>query len=195
MFSKLKNPFDFLTDNQLLLFGMLGYLIHSFFSSQWNYIADGIIQLHQISSIPFWYPFVNNAINILVLTGVLFIFGKMIYTKTRIIDVLNVVWFAQLVQVLLAIIIFNPISQKFTSNIQIAIENHDFQLKTVPVYELVIMGAISIFAILGLVYYFYLLITGMKIAIYTKKTIHGILIILITLIVDVILKFSYPYLV
>ncbi|MFZ4260981.1 YIP1 family protein [Sphingobacterium sp. HJSM2_6] len=193
MIKTLINPFDNLTDNQLFFLGFAGYFVHSIFSNQWNYIADGIIQLHQISSMPLGYSLVNNAINTLVLTLVLFIYGKIIFSKTRFIDVLNVVWFAQLTQVFLAIILFNPFVQKHTAHIQIAIENHDFQLKTVPKYELVLMGGMGILALFGIFYFFYLLVTGMKIAMNIKKKTFTILLIVITLLVDAVLKFSYPY--
>jgi hypothetical protein len=60
--------------------------------------------------------------------------------------------------------------------------------------NLIILTISGLLGILLLYYFFHLLVVGMKIAINSKRLIHTIAIVLLTLVLDMVFKIIYPYL-
>ncbi len=134
--SILINPFEKLSDQSMLRIGFIGYLIASLQVYFFHYVPDGIFQLHT-STPPAWYAgLVNNAINILVPTTLLFALGKLLYAKTRWLDVFIVMLLSQVIITVIAFILINPFMQGKSFGIARAVEQGDKTLETVPFYTL-----------------------------------------------------------
>ncbi len=195
MFKMLINPFENHTDRTLSILGILVLLTMILLCWQWDIIADGIIQRHHTTGRPLWKVIINIGINVALLSLLMFGVAKLSYHKTRFIDVLNVVLIANFAQVMVMLLLFNPFLQEMMQPLEKAILEGDIMLKSVPQMNLIVISIVSLFAVAMLYYFFHLLVLGMKIAMYSKKAYHVILIILLTMILDTFLHFFNPYLI
>lgn len=194
MLKFLLNPFENSTDRKLLIFGCSVFVIMVLLSWHWNILADGIVQLHNNTGLPLWKVFLNTSMNIILLSMLMFLIAKLIYTKSRLIDVLSVVLVANFAQMMVMLLLFNPYMQGIMKPLETAILGGDLTLKTVPQINLVIISIVGILAIALLYYFFHLLVLGMKIAMNSKKGYHVILIIILTMLLDTFLHILNPYL-
>lgn len=187
-------PFEHNTSNALLVVGILGYLCLSLLGSQWNFISDGIIQMHSSKPRALWQVLINNAINSLSLSVLLFLLARLVYSKTRYIDVLTVVLISQLCLLINGLLLFNPAQQAAQKDLIPIILKGDFTLNEIQVNQFVWMTILGILALVFIFYFFVLLIQGMKIAMNSKKGYHAVFIIVFTLLLDIILWIVRPYL-
>lgn len=187
-------PFEHNTSNALLVVGILGYLGLSLLGSQWNFISDGIIQMHGSKPRALWQVLINNAINSLSLSVLLFLLARLVYSKTRYIDVLTVVLISQLCLLINGLLLFNPAQQAAQKDLIPIILKGDFTLNEIQVNQFVWMTILGILALVFIFYFFVLLIQGMKIAMNSKKGYHAVFIIVFTLLLDIILWIVRPYL-
>lgn len=188
------NPFEQLTDRQLLSYGLLIFAAMVLLGWQWEFVADGIVQLHHAPAKPLWKVLINQSINLFSLSLLMFLFGKLSYAKTRFIDVFNVVLIANFTQLLVILVLLNPWTNHILLPVEKAILEGDILLKSVPKQNLIVLGIAGFFAIGMLYYFFHLLVLGMKLAMNSKKVYQVILIVLLTLLLDSLLKFTNPYL-
>ena len=194
IFNNIFNPFENNTDKFLRITGVVSFLLLIFLSYQWHFVSDGIIQMHTSDPKPIWKVFAINSFNVLSLSLVMFLFGKIAYSKTRFIDVFNVVLFIQIVLLIIALLLFNPYTQEKLEVITNAIEKNDLMLNEVPMIILNITALFAILALMMMVFFFYLLVKGMKIAINSQKTYHSIIIVGLTIVLDLIIKNLHIYL-
>jgi len=194
MLKFLINPFENSTDRKLLIFGCSVFVGMVFLSWHWNILADGIVQLHNNTGLPLWKVFLNTGLNIILLSLLMFIIAKLIYPKSRLIDVITVVLVANVAQMIVMLLLFNPYMQGIMKPLEKAILAGDLTLKTVPQINLVIISLAGILAIAFLYYFFHLLVLGMKIAMNSKKGYHVLLIIILTMLLDTFLHILNPYL-
>lgn len=187
------NPFEDFRDSTLFAVGLIAYLLSSLQVYFFVYVPDGIFQAHGIDRVMWYSGFTNGAINIIVPAIFLYGVGKIVYSKTRFFDVMNVIMIAQIVNYFIALLLLNPFSKLRLLGVAKAIEQGDMMLKTVPALDVAVLSIGGILAFLLLIYFFYLLIVGMKIAINSKKTIHVLLIVVLVLALDTILHLVYPY--
>lgn len=187
------NPFEDSRDQTLLGVGLIAYVLSSVQVYGFGYVPDGVFQAHLATDLRWYSGFVNGAINILAPAVVLYGFGKIIYTKTRFFDVLNVVMIAQIVNYFIAFLLLNPLAKSILVQMTQAIEGGDIMLRTVAATDIAVLSVGGILAFLLLIYFFYLLVIGMKIAIHSKKAVHVILMILLVVAVDTALHLINPY--
>jgi len=188
------NPFEDVTSRNLLIVGTIGFLLMSLLAYFFHFINDGVFQLHLSKSREYWKCLVNGGINSLVLTLVMFTYGRLVYPKTRFQDVLIAVLIAQFSLIIIVLVTFNPYTMDVTHSIIGEIEKGNISNLKIATGSLIILTISGLFGILLLYYFFHLLVKGMKIAINSTKLVHTIVIVLITLVLDTLLRIVNPYL-
>jgi hypothetical protein len=162
------NPFEKLSEVQLLILGilltiggsLLGYLFRSRF--------DGVLDMHISPTITLAQPFIDNAINTASLFILLYVLGLIVNKKTRLIDVLNTALIARSPFYLLTLGsvgglmdgIESKIDTEHPLNVQFSVEDY------------IILGVFSMFAVAFLVWFVALLYNGFKTATNVKATPH-----------------------
>lgn len=175
----LKNPYAIVEDKKLLIIGIfsfvLGIIISYFMQMKIEIIAINSVSNYKISSI-----LLNQSINVLTLTFILYGLGKFINKKTRIIDILNSVLIA-LIPLYIGLFqntnnfIVNEGTKVFT-----AIENKVIHQYKPPILFLPIV----LIVIVLIVYHIYLLFIGFKTATNAKKAWHYVLFFILLIVVD-----------
>lgn len=85
----LLNPFQQFSEIPLLIFGIMATAFGSWSAMQFGIRYDGVLDMH-FSIIHHWNtPVIDNVIDIFCLTLFLFVAGKIVNQKTRVVDVLT----------------------------------------------------------------------------------------------------------
>jgi hypothetical protein len=177
---KLLNPFEKYQENQLFIVGIVSLLLTSCLAFVFKFSFDGLIDLHSSKNIIWFQPFIDQLVNVTLLSLTLFIFGKKINIKTRFIDVLNAVLIARIPFVILLFSNINNTSDRVTDQLLKNIQNPD--LIILDTFSLTFLLFFSIISILVLIWFFILLWNGFKVATYAKsnQTILGFILVFIT---------------
>lgn len=101
------NPFKDFSDKTLLIFGILATIIGVYVGWIFNAQFDGIIDLHFGNSISAKESMLLITIDIIVLTVLLSIFGRIINPKTRLIDIITTILIARIPIYLLSLMNIN----------------------------------------------------------------------------------------
>jgi len=156
-------PFENYTEKQLLSFGFLFTILGSLLAYMLNARFDGALDLHFVKELSFAAPFLDNLINLLSITFLLFSAGKIINTKTRLLDMFIAALIFRLPIYLLSLTNINSylysITEKFA---EIDLQNP----QVLPISELD-MSIILVFALVTItfiVYALFLLYQGYKVA-------------------------------
>ncbi|WP_293913270.1 MULTISPECIES: hypothetical protein [unclassified Sphingobacterium] len=189
----LLKPFDDFSERSLFITGILFYFLGSLLAYFYHIKYNGFINIRLGESTAFYFPFINNLVNTVLPAVILFLFAKIIYAKTRFIDVLNTVLIARIVIYLTSVLVVLDKSKSATEKITRAVEAGDIKLETVSKLDLFVVIFIGILSLLIMIYYFYILIQGMKVAMNNKKIIINGAIVIIFLIADLIAQFYFPY--
>ncbi|MCL7988840.1 YIP1 family protein [Sphingobacterium sp. lm-10] len=187
------NPFENLSDRAMLWIGFIGYVWASVQVYLFRYVPDGVFQQHLVSEVSWYAGLVNVAINILLPSALLWGMAKALYNKVRWLDVFIVLMLSQVVNYVVGFLLLNPYSRSKSEHIIRAIEAGDMTLETVAPFDLLVIGVTSIIGLILLVYFFYLLVVGMKIAMNSKKRVHAVWIVLVIIIADTLLHLWGPY--
>lgn len=190
----LTNPFEIYKERNLLVIGVVFAVIAALVSSFTNHLIFGslkVISNHR----QLWYEaIVNISITLFSNALILYVFARVRYAKTRLIDVLNVVLISHLViYVMLFLTVLPPVQNAVTA-VELEILDKGFttiELSKGHMFTLGLFGAL----VIGLLFYFfYLLVVGMKIAMNSKHKIDVFLIIVLAFVGNTILQFLNPYL-
>ncbi len=156
------NPFEKYSENHLISFGIVITVIGSGIASLFNARFDGVFDLHFSESTSFLTVFSDNLMNIISLVFFLFIIGKSLNIKTRMVDILSISLIARTPYYVLPLFNFNDGIQK-TGN-QIASNQNNGDLNQILNMDLTLTILFAITCILLLVWYISLLFKGFKIA-------------------------------
>lgn len=173
MIKLLLNPFEKNSETRLFVFGLILTLIGSYLAYLFNGRYDGVIDLHFTKKVTLAQPFIDNLINIAVLFAALFLTGKLINAKTRMIDILNPILIARAPFYLLTFSNFRNYISNITANL---IEN--LNGKTIPTelnispIGILFLTFFSLLALVCLVWFVILLYNGFKIAANCKTGLH-----------------------
>lgn len=180
-------PFDYVQEKKLLFIGIgvaiLSCILQTFTMSR----GIAILKMATIMKAPtIFQTLADNIISTLLMALALFAFGKFINSKTRFVDIVNVVLISRMI---MYVLIFFDIDGKSSKMATFLIENANDQEALVEnlaeLAPLFIMGIVSILALIVFSYYIY---QGFKTATHMKKAGHIILFILIILIIDTITR-------
>jgi hypothetical protein len=184
--SILLNPFTKFSEKQLLVFGLVTLVIGSYLATLFGVTFDGIIDVHLWPDNTFLQSLKENAITILLLTILLFALGKMINSKTRLIDILNANLIFRLPFFLMAALMTIPAVKSIEESLVKNAQNMaGFSLNTIDVIVLLCLtGAI----IALLIYAIALLYNGFKTATNSKQASHKVYFGIALLIAEILSK-------
>jgi len=180
------NPFSKYSDRTLILLGMLFSLIGSILGYFFNTRFDGVLDLHFVENVKFYEPFLDIFINTFATTLFLFIVGKYINKKTRLIDILNLSLIAKLPIYLLTLTNIGNCIYSISSRI-IQFVN-PAKINQLLISDIVVMLLFAMLSLLFLVWFVLLLFNGFKTATNAKETKHSLLFIFGLLAAEILSK-------
>ncbi len=179
------NPFSKFSEKQLLIFGIAITFLGSFIGYFLGLTYDGVFDVHQ-SEVTFSQSILENIINLFSVFLVLFILGKIIYPKTRIVDVFNIATVSRFPIYLVTFIASSPLLERIGKQI---LENKDhlekFQLKPL---DLIMLIGISCVMMLLLAYSIVLLVNGFRTSSNVKKWQYYVYFTIALLVAEIISK-------
>lgn len=171
--SLLLNPFSKFTEKELLTFGLLIVVLGSILANVIGVTFDGVIDVHMQSKMTLLQSLKENTIIILLLTILLFCLGKIINSKTRLIDILNSVLIFRIPFFLSALLMAIPAVKKLEEELLKNVQTMSaLDLKTT---DLVILLFLTAALIVLLIYSISLLYNGFKTATNVKQVNHKVL--------------------
>ena len=181
------NPFKKYTEKQLILIGIVFTVLGSLSAYWFNVRYDGVLDLHFATNVAIETPFIENAVNIVLLSFTLYMLGIYINKKTRIADVLSTVLLARLPFYLLTLI---NISSKISNIERKVITSNPYDIRFAP-SEIVYLLVLSILILVFIVWHIALLYNGFKVAANLKTTNQKILFAVTILITEIISKILF----
>lgn len=183
------NPFEKNSETRLLVFGLILTAVGSYLGYLFNGRYDGAIDLHFTKNTSLAQPFIDNLINIVSLFAALFFVGKLINSKTRIIDILNPILISRVPFYLLTFFNFRNCISNVTASIvekldQKAIPN---ELDLSP-FNMILLMLFAMISILFLIWFVVLLYNGFKIATNCKTSMHKLYFALAIVVAEIISK-------
>ena len=189
---KIVNPFETFSEKQLLFTGLVATVFGIFIGFVFNARFDGVVDLHFSESVTWQEVALDNLINIVVLSIVLFVAGKIINPKTRIIDILNSSLLSRIPFYILPFFNVNQIIFRSTNEIMESIQSGQFSEITST--NLILTLVFSLVAILLLICFVILLWNGFKIATNAKGNKAIILFVVSLFVAEIVSKYLIIYL-
>ena len=183
---KIYNPFEIFSENQLLIFGIFFLVIGSFLGFLFNGRFDGVLDLHFVEFADFYEVLLDNLINTMVLTILLFLLGLFINPKTRIIDLLNTALIARIPFYILPFFNINNYMNRITDAMMDLVASNN--LEAIAVTDTIFMAIFGILALATMVWFAILLWNGFKIATNAKGIKTIVLFIVIVLLAEIASK-------
>lgn len=163
MIQKLFNPFVQIAGSKSLLIGLLFLLLSSTLAAFFNTRFDGILDAHYTKDQSFYLSYLDNLINISVITLIFYGFGSLLTkSRTRFIDILGTSTLARFP--LFVIPLFNIQNQSGLIGekiIQSITKPNDIQLTQFEWIYLIISGIVSLLLI---IWYIVLMFSAYKIS-------------------------------
>ncbi|PUV21923.1 hypothetical protein [Sphingobacterium athyrii] len=186
------NPFEEFSERKLFFAGTIGFLLSSYFVYLSGEQFNGFMHFYRPEiAVSFVAVLRVHAYMILAPLALLYIVGLILYTKTRLIDVLNVMLIVPF-PLYLMLLLGKLINQdKFTNEIDEALKNGDHSLSSIDKGQMILFGVFGILALFLLFYQFYLLVKGMNVAVNNKKIWISILFVALYFILDVGIQFYF----
>lgn len=163
------NPFSKFSEKALLISGILFLVVGSFIGYYFGVTYDGIFDVH-ISTVTLIESLTENVINVVILSLLLFIAGIIINSKTRIIDVLNVVLISRFPIYLAGLFANNQRISEISE--QLIDSVHQETPASVSSSDMMILMLFSAVLILLLAYQLMLMVFGFKTAVNARKWQH-----------------------
>ncbi|AJH14026.1 hypothetical protein [Myroides profundi] len=181
-------PFESIQDKTLLVIGVLTGVVISCLQLLTHMRSIAILKQVALKSAPTLVQTLSDfAITTIVMTLALFVFGKIINKKTRLIDILNTVLIARICLDISVLFDINGYLSDFSLQLIDNIANPEILFKSNPqgfVYFIITSFA-SILCLVGFGYYIY---QGFKLATHLKKKYMIIGFVLIILLVDTLTR-------
>lgn len=180
------NPYTRFSEKQLLVVGVLSSIVGCLIASTLGITYDGLLDVHLRSGMTFQIAVQENSIVIILITLILFVYGKVINSKTRFIDILNSCLLFRIPLYLSALLTSIPIIKNLEKEVMRNINSLD-KINLQPL-DLIGLFFISTLLIVLLLYSIVLLFYGFKTATNAKKTVHYIGFGIIILLAEVVSK-------
>jgi len=164
----LLNPFAHFAEIQLVAAGLLATAVGSFLGWQCNTRFDGVLDLHFVSQTTPWQPLLDNGINLLCLVIPLYLVGRSINSKTRLIDLVSTALVARIPYYVLPLTNTGGFMHLASMNL---VEN---ATKGAPIGLGAVAAniAFAALAIVATVVFIYWLFQGFQTATNSKKNLH-----------------------
>lgn len=186
-------PFETIQEKTLLVIGILFILFSSLFAFITNSRFDGVIDMHTGSNVYWYQPLIDNIVNTLCLTVLLYLLSLLLPTKARIIDILNVALISRIPLYFTLVTNIGGINQE-TGEYLVANISDPTALANLPILNLIVLGLSGILSLIALVIMGISIYQGYKTATNSKKLSHSILLVPTVLVAEVISKYlTYQY--
>ena len=180
----LLNPFTKFSEKTLFFFGLITLFTGSYTAFLCGVTFDSMIEVHLNSEMTFLNSLKENSFYLVLITVLLFAFGKIINKRTRIIDIVNTAFLFRISFYFMAMLTAFPILKSVENEIKKNINSLD-KLVIKPL-DMILLLLITCVILLLLVYAFILLFQGFKTATNAKKPIHFIFLGLLLLFAEII---------
>ena len=177
------NPFGKFDERYMLLLGVLFFIINIFGCYYAGNVNDSIFHLSILEdNQPIWFVIKINTLSSLFAVIVLFILGKLLNNKTRLIDIVNTVLISAI-----PLIIIMPISGlSFFKNAKASIQHNAADPGQIDITNLIIITAFGLATLPILIYSFVLYYNGFQTATNIKKWQHIVLFVIISLVLIIV---------
>ena len=183
------NPFLKYSERNLFIIGFLSIFAGSFLACYFSVSFDGIFDAHSTPKI-FLDSLKENLINIATILSLLIILGKIINSKTRIIDILTLSMIYRIPIYFIAF--FMPLVKNIGDNISFNKDNvENLKLESLDILSLILF---SIFLLVFIIYSITLLVNGFKTATNLKKPYYYVFFTIALIIGEIISKILINYL-
>lgn len=184
------NPFDKFSERSIFIFGILAAIIGSYITFFCGATYDGLIEVHLNPETTFLIALKENSLHVVLVTVLLFVFGKIINKRTRFIDILNAGLLFRVPFYLMSLLMIFPFLQSIDDEIK---KNPEAvgKLSFKP-FDLVMIILITCFLIALLVYSIALLFNGFKTATNAKKPLHYVVFGVIILFAEILSRIILP---
>lgn len=173
------NPFEKFDEKLLLLIGILTVII-SIIAGYWTGTTfSSIYRISNVKEISFQTIAISTLASFASSIIILFILGKILNSKTRLIDIVNTVLISQLVLVILQPAYKIPFIDSAKKNMAAYSKN---PTDSIPIIDMSMMMIMGIFSILVLTYSIVIFYNGFKTATNIKKWQHIVLFAVVSLI-------------
>ena len=181
------NPFEIYDDKKIFIWGIVLNLIGALLCFQFNMKFIGFLKLDFVSHITFLQALLQIVMIIFSLSILLFIVGKILNPKTRLIDILNSSLLAIIPFYLLTF--FNISDFIFDGLAKLKSLILTQKLENVPVYDLPVIIVFSIFTIVILIWSIIILYQGFKTATNSKEVKHKVYFGIAIIVADIMSRF------
>lgn len=181
------NPFEIYHDKKIFILGIVLNLIGVLLCFQFNMKFIGFLKLDFVSHITFLQALLQIVMITFSLSILLFIVGKILNPKTRLIDILNSSLLAIIPFYLLTF--FNISDFIFDGLAKLKSLILTQKLENVPVYDLPVIIVFSIFTIVILIWSIIILYQGFKTATNSKEVKHKVYFGVAVILADVMSRF------
>ena len=188
MRTTLFNPFKRYQAEKLIGVGLIFTVIGSVLAWLFNSRFDGIIDMHSFKKVALYQPFVDNAINIVLLLAVLFVIGKMQNHKTRFIDILAICLVARTPLYITPLFNIHDFMARAAVHLE-AIVNRSAAASEPLMMTLFIL--FSILELLAIIWYLVLLYRGYKVSANTNGTLGISLFVTAMILAEIASKFIF----
>ena len=181
------NPFEKYSEKILISVGVLCTLIGSLLAYFFNVRFDGVLDLHFTDDVLLRQPFIDNIINIMSLTIMLFIVAKYLKRKTRSVDILSAVIIARIPYYLMPLFNINSAIDAVYGNVMKFIDIESIDQISISMISLILVFAFI--SVIILVWYITLLFKGFKIATHAKGIFPKVLFVIAIIVAEVLSKY------
>lgn len=179
------NPFEDYSERNLLWIGIVGFIVGITISYFGKIVFDGVIQIH-MGATRLIAIILGNLSNMGILILGLFMLAKILYKKARFVDILNNVLIARIPMLFAGLLVvwmakLIPIEKITEISFAASLDQSDMMW----------IAVLAIFLLFMMVYFFYLLVIGIRHSINSKKFGHGFLVVVMVFVLDGIALLVY----
>ena len=186
-----ENPFENLSELRLIVIGLITFLIGTFAAHFLGGSYPGVMSFKSNSATLLQLLY-QNILNTILLSLVLYVFGKILNPKARFLDMLITVLIARTAIYCMALLNtnawLNPIADIIAKNIV-----NTQSGSTIDKSDLLLLFLGVIILLLLLIYFFYLLIKGFRLSVNSKMGYHGLILIIIVFVLEAAASIFIPY--
>ena len=187
------NPFEIYPEKKLLLIGSTFVVITALIASLSSTLIFGSLKIINNYHQTYLQALTNLGITLVSNIVVLALYGRIRYARTRIIDIAAVVLISHIAMYLVLYLSALPVVQNAITAVELEILDKGFQPPQLSNIQMLTLGAYGSITLFLLIYFFYLVVVGMKVAIHSKSKVDAIAVIAIIFFWNTILQFLNPF--
>ncbi len=180
------NPFSIYNEKKLLLSSLLFYMASVLLAPIFLARRDGIFDLHFVTNVDIGMAFADGLLNFGILTVLLYIAGKIINHKTRLIDICITSLLS--LPVFMFLYVFNITHKMSLMGSQLTGMAIDNEAMALIFDNLILILVFGLFSILIVIWFIVLTYNGFKVATNAKGTRHIVVFIVAILLAEILSK-------